>query len=145
MIPIEELEKVLQGCISRKLKRVGRKEFIDLFDYLDKANELNATQAERIAELEAHLDAEKTDHTKTACMLGPELAMTQTILQEKLELIKRHEDALEWLAETPNFDSLLRNCKTDMYALCRIGDKEGISTAMTTPLAAIEAAMKEEK
>lgn len=53
MIPIEELEKVLQGCISRTLKRVGRKEFIDLFNYLDKANELNAMQAFRIAELEA--------------------------------------------------------------------------------------------
>ena len=38
MIPIEELEKVLQGCISRSLKKVGRKEFIDLFEHLDMAN-----------------------------------------------------------------------------------------------------------
>ena len=56
MIPIEELEKVLHGCISRTLKRVGRKEFIDLFNYLDKANELNKEQASRIAALEAAID-----------------------------------------------------------------------------------------
>lgn len=108
MIPIEELEKVLQGCISRKLKRVGRKEFIDLFDYLDKANGLNATQAARIAELEA--------------------------------LVQRHEAAL--VAIAMGKVSLFGFYNENIYRAsmtCWVGGEE----IGDTPLAAIEAAMKE--
>ena len=62
--------------------------------------------------------------------------------------VKRYEKALEWLACTEDFDSLHKNWKTKMYALCRLsplGRDDGMSIAMCTPLDAIEAAMKEPK
>ncbi len=68
-----------------------------------------------------------------------------TILEQR---VKEYEDALEWLASTSSFDSLHKNWKTKMYALCRLSDlgrDDGISTAMTTPLSAIQQAMSEEK
>ena len=84
MIPIEELEKVLQGCISRTLKRVGRKEFIDLFNYLDKANELNKQLAADNSRLRKAIE-EAIKHQEIVGGSLSKMSTTVRILRNALE------------------------------------------------------------
>lgn len=98
----------------------------------------------RIAELEAQLDAVRADQVKTACMLVPELAITQIVLEEKLGLIRRYKAALEWVCSGEY--SCRKHIDDGTYRVNRVHHPGVNCKAIAdTPLAAIEAAMKEEK
>jgi len=72
-----------------------------------------------------------------------ELPKLRAELETANALIKRHEDALEWMSqEQHSIHSYSYDCGNS-YGVYSNGDRRYISEAKSTPLAAIESAMKE--